>query len=199
MATSIATATSTEQQEQQLINELKPLIAGARKSSKEVGERLFKLLQLCKDKGERFNQHLKTLAIARSSAYNWIALYKQFVVEDYQFPANVVKFAGIAGISVSDLSHRATLYETLMQVGETPTDAQAISIVGSASSAIAAAQAKAKSTKPQLSPFEECIAAQDAAFVTIYKTLTKKTKVDTPGTRRSGRRVPESRSSVLQS
>lgn len=176
-------STGVEQQEQQIVNQIQKLLPGARKSGKDIGEQLFKLQNLCKEKGERFRHHLKTLGIAPASAYLWIGLYKNFVIEDYQFPVNVVRFAQMANIDITDMSYRAILYEALIESGVKggdPTDAEAIAIVGSASAAIAAARAKAnKAAPPPLNNLQQCLAEQDAAFMSMYRLQTKGTKKGT--------------------
>jgi hypothetical protein len=171
-----------ELQEQQLVSEIRQLWPSARKSIKALGEKLFSLRNLCKENGERFNQHLKTLGIPRSSAYAAITAYEELVIVDFEFPAKVVKFASIARINVDDMSHRAILYSALNENGSAdPSDAQAISIVGVASAAIEDAAKKANTALPQpLTPLQQCLAEQDAAFVSMYRVQTKNTKNGTP-------------------
>lgn len=184
MATVATQTEATPQQyavEQQIVAEIQKLWPKARKSAKELGEQLARLRDACKDSGDRFGTHLKALGIPRSSAYNLISVYEECLVVDFVFPNNVVKFAATANVDVTDLGNRKVLMHAYRDIksSQDPTDGEAISIVGSAAAAIAAAAAKVNSAPGHnMTPLQECLAEQDSAFKNMYRLQTKGTKAN---------------------
>jgi len=167
----------TQARQQQLVAEIGQLWPKARERAKELGEKLFNLREACQGEGESFNAFLKTLGIPHSSAYHFIGIYDECVLVDFEFPANVVKFAATANIDITDLNNRRVLLASYRSQNSParPTDGTAIAIVGSAAAAIGEA-AKVRPAKRKLVGFEKCCAAQDTAFVNMYFTLTKDTR-----------------------
>jgi hypothetical protein len=173
------TAISSAVAEQEIVELIQQLWPSARKSSKALGEQLFNLRQLCKDKDAHFNELLESLGIPRSTAYHYIGIFEECRLIDFQFPANVVKFASTANFDITNLDNRKVLLTTFRAMGspEGPSDSQAIGIVGSAVAAIEEAAKNTNAEPPQrLTPLQQCLAEQDAAFVRMYRVQTKDTK-----------------------
>src|SRR5712692_8746801 len=95
--------------EQTLITQIQQLWPSARKSGKALGEQLFNLRELCKDKETHFNELLNSLGIPRSTAYHYIGIFEECQLVDFEFPANIVRFATTAGIDHTNLGQRKTL------------------------------------------------------------------------------------------
>ena len=176
-ATQSTAGTEIQARQQQLVEEIGQLWPRARERAKELGEKLFNLRETCQDEGESFNAFLKSLGIPHSSAYHFIAIYEECILIDFEFPANVVKFAATANIDITDLNNRRVLLASYRSQNSPakPTDGVAIAIVGSAATAIKEA-GKVPPPKRRLVGFEKCCAAQDTAFVSMYLTITKSTK-----------------------
>jgi hypothetical protein len=163
-------------EEQPIITQIQHLWPSARKSGKELGEHLFKLREICREKESRFDLLLRSLDIPRSTAYYFIGIFEECQLVDFEFPANIVRFATTAGIDHSSLGQRKTLLTAFQQAGSPaePNDGAAIAIVGSASTAIREAEGEAdKQDQPAvpLSPFQKMLAAFTTAQVETYKAL----------------------------
>ena len=180
-ATQSTIGTEMEVRQQQLVEEIGQLWPRARERAKELGEKLFNLRETCQGEGESFDAFLKTLGIPHSSAYHFIGIYEECILVDFEFPANVVKVAATANIDITDLNNRRVLLASYrsQKSPASPTDGEAIAIVGSAVAAIKEA-AKVRPAKRKLVGFEKCCAAQDTAFVSMYLTITKSAKKDSP-------------------
>jgi len=124
--------------QQQLVAEIGQLWPKARDRARELGEKLFKLRETCQGEGASFNGFLKSLGIPHSSAYHFIGVYEDCVLVDFEFPANVVKFAETANIDITDFNNRRVLLASYrdQKSPERPTDGTAIAIVGSAAAAL---------------------------------------------------------------
>jgi hypothetical protein len=153
----------------------------ARKSGKALGEQLFALRELCRDKEAHFNELLQSLGIPRSTAYHYIGIFEECQLVDFEFPVNLVRFATTAGIDLANLGHRKTLLTAFKEAGSPaePNDGTAISVVGSASTAIREATEEAneqEAPSTPLSPFQRMLVAFTNAHVETYKVLvgTKK-------------------------
>jgi hypothetical protein len=164
------------QDEQPIITQIQQLWPSARKSGKALGEQLFKLRELCREKDSRFDLLLQSLDIPRSTAYHFIGIFEECQLVDFEFPANIVRFATTAGINLTNLGQRRTLLTAFQEAGSPPepNDGVAIAIVGSASTAIREAVEEAdEQDKPAvpLSPFQKMLAAFTVAQVETYKAL----------------------------
>lgn len=162
--------------EQPIIAQIQQLWPSARKSGKALGEQLFKLRELCRDKESRFDSLLKSLGIPHSTAYHHIGIFEDCQLVDFAFPTNIVRFGTTAGIDFTNLGQRKTLLSAFQEAGSPaePNDGAAIAIVGSASTAIREAAEEAnKADKPAvpLSPFQKMLAAFTTAHVATYKAL----------------------------
>jgi len=162
--------------EEQVVEKIQQLWPSARKSGKALGEQLFNLRELCKDKETHFNELLKSLGIPRSTAYHYIGIFEECQLVDFEFPANIVRFATTAGIDHTNLGQRKTLLTAFQEAGNPaePNDGTAIAIVGSASTAIREAAEEAdEQDQPAapLSPFQKMLAAFTVAQVETYKAL----------------------------
>lgn len=178
-STPISTAVNSTLAEQKIVELIQQLWPSARKSGKDLGEQLFNLRQLCRDKEAHFNELLESLGIPRSTAYHYIGIFEECRLVDFQFPANVVKFASTANFDITNLNNRKVLLTTFREMAspESPSDSQAIGIVGSAVAAIEEATKNTNAEPPKrLTPLQQCLAEQDAAFVRMYRVQTKDTK-----------------------
>ncbi len=162
--------------EQPIIMQIQQLWPSARQSGKALGEQLFKLRELCREKESRFDLLLKSLDIPRSTAYHFIGIFEESQLVDFEFPVIVVRFATTAGINLADLGQRKILLTAFREAGspvETD-DAAAIGIVGAAVTSIREAAEEANEAEQQpreLTPFEKMLAAFSAAHVATYKAL----------------------------
>ncbi len=162
--------------EQPIIAQIQQLWPSARESGKALGEQLFKLRELCREKDSRFDLLLQSLDIPRSTAYHYLGIFEECQLVDFEFPANIVRFATTAGINLTNLGQRKTLLTAFQEASSPaePNDGTAIAIVGSASTAIREAEEEAdEQEKPSvsLSPFQKMLAAFTAAHVATYKAL----------------------------
>jgi hypothetical protein len=162
--------------EQPIVTQIQQLWPSARKSGKALGEQLFKLRELCREKDSRFDLLLQSLDIPRSTAYHYIGIFEECQLVDFEFPANIVRFATTASINLTNLGQRKTLLTAFQESGSPaePDDGTAIAIVGSASTAIReAAEAANEQDEPSvpLTPFEKMLAAFTVAQVETYKAL----------------------------
>jgi hypothetical protein len=162
--------------EQPIIVQIQQLWPSARKSGKALGEQLFKLRELCREKDSRFDLLLQSLDIPRSTAYHFLGIFEECQLVDFEFPANIVRFATTAGIDLTNLGQRKTLLTAFQEAGSPlePNDGAAIAIVGSASTAIReAVEETNKQNQPSipLSPFQQMLAAFTTAQVETYKAL----------------------------
>ena len=162
--------------EQLIIAQIQQLWPSARKSGKALGEKLFNLRELCREKDSRFDLLLQSLDIPRSTAYHYLGIFEECQLVDFEFPANIVQFATMAGIILTNIGQRKTLLTAFQEAGSPaePNDGAAIAIVGSASTAVReAAEETDKLDKPAvpLSPFQKMLAAFTAAQVETYKAL----------------------------
>ncbi|HET9402679.1 MAG TPA: hypothetical protein VFO34_17160 [Candidatus Acidoferrales bacterium] len=176
-----ASSTHSQQTERDLVARIQQLWPGARKSGKELGEQLFALRELCRDKEAHFNELLQSLGIPRSTAYFYIGIFEECQLVDFEFPVNLVRFATTAGIDLANQGHRKTLLTAFRGAGSPaePNDGTAISIVGSASTAIREAVQEANEQETPsipLSPFQKMLVAFTVAHLETYKVLvgTKK-------------------------
>ena len=162
--------------EQEIVKRIRELWPSARKSGKEIGEHLFNLRKLCRDKEAHFNKLLESLGIPRSTAYNYISIFEECQIVDFEFPTNILRFAAAAGIDHADPGQRKILF-TAFKESEAPIepdDPTAIGVVGSAVTAIREAAAEANEAEQQLrelTPLEQMFAAVTTALVTAYKSL----------------------------
>jgi hypothetical protein len=163
--------------EQEILAQIQQLWPSARKSGKALGEQLFVLREICRDKEAHFNELLQSLQIPRSTAYHYIGIFEECQLVDFEFPSNLVRFATTAGIDIVNSGHRKTLLIAFQEAGSPPepNDASAIAIVGSASTAIRTAIKEAnKQETPHplpLTPFEKMLVAFTTAHVESYKVL----------------------------
>src|SRR5712691_11645650 len=162
--------------EQTLITQIQQLWPSARKSGKALGEQLFKLRELCREKDSRFDLLLQSLDIPRSTAYHYLGIFEECQLVDFEFPTNLVRFATTAGINLTNQGQRKTLLTAFQEAGNPaePNDGTAIAIVGSASTAIREAAEEAdEQDQPAapLSPFQKMLAAFTVAQVETYKAL----------------------------
>ena len=150
------------QAERPIITQIQQLYPSARKSGKALGEQLFKLRELCREKDSRFDLLLRSLDIPRSTAYHFIGIFEECQLVDFEFPTNILRFATTAGIDLANLGHRKILLTAFQEANgpAEPTDGDAIAIVGSASTAIREAAAKSDALEPPaatLSPFQKML------------------------------------------
>lgn len=162
--------------EQPIIAQIQQLWPSARKLGKALGEKLFKLRELCREKDSRFDLLLQSLDIPRSTAYHYLGIFEECQLVDFEFPTNIVRFAATAGIDLADLGQRKILLTAFREAGSPvePDDATAIGIVGAAVTAIReAAEETNKQNQPSvpLSPFQQMLAAFTTAQVETYKAL----------------------------
>src|SRR5258708_9997578 len=175
------TTVSSAPTEHEIVGRIQQLWPSARKSGKALGEQLFNLRELCRDKEAHFNELLQSLGIPRSTAYHYIGIFEECQLVDFEFPVNLVRFATTAGIDLTNLGHRKTLLTAFQEASSPaePNDGTAITIVCSARTAIRATinEANEQETTPiRLSPFQRMLAAFTTAHVETYKVLvgTKK-------------------------
>jgi len=164
------------QDEKPIIAQIQQLWPSARKSGKALGEQLFKLRELCREKESRFDLLLKSLEIPRSTAYHYLGIFEECELVDFEFPANIVRFATTANINLTNLGQRKTLLRAFQEAGSPtePNDGTAIAIVGSASTAVREAEEEAdEQDKPAapLSPIQKMLTAFTSAHVETYKAL----------------------------
>jgi len=162
--------------EKPIVTQIQHLWPSARQSGKALGEQLFKLRELCREKESRFDLLLRSLDIPRSTAYHYLGIFEECHLVDFEFPANIVRFATTTGIDLSNLGQRKILLTAFQEAGSPvePNDGAAIAIVGSASTAAREAAEEAdEKDKPAvpLSPFQKMLAAFTAAHVATYKAL----------------------------
>jgi hypothetical protein len=164
-----------------IVGRIQQLWPSARKSGKALGEQLFNLRELCRDKEAHFNELLQSLGIPRSTAYHYIGIFEECQLVDLEFPVNLVRFARTAGIDLENLGHRKTLWSAFREANSPaePNDGTAIAIVGSASTAIREATEEANEEETlavPLSPFQKMLVAFTTAHLETYKVLvgTKK-------------------------